>query len=83
MSQARAAAAVAMRDQGVDIRHSQVVITCQPSPGNCLAPESVISVDVGYPVALPLIPELLGGNRPSIRVEAKHSVPYGTFREDR
>lgn len=83
MSQARAAAAVALRDQGVEVGRSQVLITCRPDPANCLSPESMISVDVAYPVALPLIPEILGGNRPSIQVAATHSVPYGTFREDR
>ena len=83
MAHARSAAAVAMRDQGVDVERSQVVITCRPAPSNCLAPGSVIDVDVAYPVALPLLALALGGNRPSIRVEAKHSVPYGTFREDR
>jgi hypothetical protein len=29
------------------------------------------------------MPDVLGGDRPSIRVEAEQSVPYGTFREDR
>lgn len=83
MSRARAAAAVALRDQGVEVGRSQVAITCRPAPDNCLAPGSVIDVDVAYPVALPLMPSALGGNTPSIRVEAAHSVPYGTFREDR
>ena len=35
------------------------------------------------PGRLPLMPAALGGNTPSIRVEAEHAVPYGTFREDR
>lgn len=83
ISRARAAAAVALADQGVEVARSTVVISCRPQPGNCLAPGSVIDVDVSYPVALPLIPSALGGQRPSIRVQAAHSVPYGTFREDR
>ena len=29
------------------------------------------------------MPDALGGNTPSIRVESEHSVPYGSFREDR
>jgi hypothetical protein len=29
------------------------------------------------------MPAALGGNTPSIRVEAEQSVPYGSFREDR
>lgn len=83
MSRARAAAAVALADQGVDVSRSSLSITCRPQPGNCLSPGSVIDVDISYPVALPLMPDALGGNTPSIRVEAAHSVPYGSFREDR
>jgi len=83
MDRARAAASVSMQDQGIDIGRGRVVITCRPQPGNCLAPGSVIDVDVAYPVPLPLMPSALGGSTPSIRVEAAHSVPYGTFREDR
>lgn len=26
---------------------------------------------------------VLGGQRPGVRVEAEHTVPYGTFRENR
>ena len=80
---AEAAAAVALEDQGLELGRSDLVLTCRPDPTNCLAPGSVIDVDVSYPVRLPLIPAALGGNTPSIRVEAVHSVPYGTFREDR
>jgi hypothetical protein len=29
------------------------------------------------------MPDALGGNTPSIRVAADHTVPYGSFREDR
>lgn len=80
---AHAAAAVALRDQDVLITRSSVVVSCRPAPSNCLAPGSVIDVAVAYPVALPLLPSALGANTPSVRVEAAHSVPYGTFREDR
>ena len=40
---------------------------------------AVMMVQLG----LPLVPAALGGNTPSIRVEAEHAVPYGSFREDR
>ncbi len=83
MSRARAAAALTLQDQGVDVSRSSVVISCRPQPGNCLAPDSVIDVNVSYPAALPLMPAVLGGNTPTIRVQAAHSVPYGSFREDR
>ncbi len=81
--QARAAAAVAMADQGIDLRDAAMTVTCDPDPRDCLSPGSVVHVRLGMPVPLPLMPDALGGNAPSIRVEATHSVPYGTFREDR
>lgn len=83
MDLARTAHEVALGDQDLDVTRSVLAVTCRPDPGNCLAPGSVIDVEVTYPVALPLVPAALGGNTPSIRVEAVHSVPYGTFREDR
>ncbi len=80
---AATAAAVALGDQHLDETRSRLQVTCEPDPANCLAPGSVITVEVAYPVALPLMPTALGGSTPSIRVEAVHRVPYGTFREDR
>jgi hypothetical protein len=79
---AREAAAVALGDQRVEPAAVQVVITCRPT-GDCLAPGSVVVVDVRTQVRLPLMPSVLGDGAPSIRVDAAHTVPYGTFREDR
>jgi Flp pilus assembly protein TadG len=80
---ARAAAAVALRDQAVDIEDVAMVVRCQPQPSNCLAPGSTISVLLRHQVRLPLAPDALGGQAPSFRVEADHTVAYGEFREDR
>jgi Flp pilus assembly protein TadG len=80
---ARAAAAVALADQGLDLARGTLSLDCRPDPGDCLSPGSVIRVDVGYPVSLPLMPRALGDNTPSIRVQAEHTVPYGSFRERR
>jgi Flp pilus assembly protein TadG len=82
-SRARAAAAVALEDQGASPSRATTQLTCTPDPDNCLSPGSVIHVRMTYPVSLPLMPDALGGNTPSIRVESEHSVPYGSFREDR
>jgi hypothetical protein len=81
-ARARAAAAVSMADQDLG-RQRQLEIGCRPDPGNCLAPGSVVVVEVSYAVPLPLLPAALGGQRPSISVEAEHTVPYGSYREDR
>jgi Flp pilus assembly protein TadG len=80
---AAAAAALALRDQHLEVRRRSLEVACAPDPGDCLAPGSVVTVAVGYPVPLPLFPAVLAGQRPSLRVEAEHAVPYGTYREDR
>ena len=80
---ARAAAAVALEDQSVDIDDVSMVVRCEPQPGNCLAPGSTIRVVLRHQVRLPLAPDALGAQAPSIRVEADHTVAYGEFREDR
>lgn len=82
-ARAHAAAQVALADQGLDIGEAVLDTTCEPDPRNCLSPGSVIRVRMAYQVSLPLMPDVLGGDRPSIRVEAEQSVPYGSFREDR
>ena len=76
----RAAGAVALDDQGVDPERTAISISCR---GGCLQPGSVVRVDVRTQVRLPLMPPIFGDHPPSIRVDAAHTVPYGTFREDR
>lgn len=82
LDRARAAAQLAFTDQGLDEAARAMQITCRPDPGNCLAPGSVVTVTVGYQVPLPLLPSTLGEQRPSVRVEAEHAIPYGTHRAD-
>jgi len=82
-ARAVAAASVALRDQGVDPGQVQIEVHCTPLPDNCLSPGSLIEVDVHHQVTLPLAPTALGGDAPSFRVDASHTVAYGTFREDR
>ena len=80
---ARSAAQVALEDQGLDLSGGVVALSCDPDPRDCLSPGSVVHVRMTMSVALPLMPDALGGNTPSIRVDAEHTVPYGSFREDR
>jgi Flp pilus assembly protein TadG len=82
-AQARAAAAVALRDQDIDPAQVSLRVSCRPLPGDCLAPGSLISVALSHQVRLPLAPSALGAQAPSFRVEASHTVAYGTYREDR
>lgn len=83
LAQGRAAAAVALRDQGLDLERGTLVLTCRPDPRHCLTPGSVIEVRLAYHVDLPLMPSALGGDTPSIAVSSSHQVPYGRFREAR
>ncbi|MGH3495966.1 MAG: hypothetical protein ACRDP1_00680 [Nocardioidaceae bacterium] len=80
---ARQAAQIALADQGVELVPGALVITCRPEPTRCLSPGSLVTVTVSVQEALPLVPRVLGGGAPSVRVSASHTEPYGTFREDR
>lgn len=80
---ARQAARVTLRDQRLEVDEVVMSVRCSPVPDNCLAPGSLISVDMRHQVRLPLVPSALGGGAPTIRVEGSHTVAYGTFREDR
>ena len=80
---ARAAAAVALRDQDIGMEAVELQVHCRPVPGNCLSPGSLIRVELRQQVRLPLAPAALGGGAPTFRVAADHTVAYGTYREDR
>lgn len=76
--QARSAASVALRDQGV-MGEFELSIACDPGP--CLSPGSVATVTVVAQVPMPFVPSALGGERPSFRVESVHRVPMGKYVE--
>ena len=78
-----ARARAAAEDQRIDPEAVDLAVSCRPEPGNCLAPGALIQVRLRHQVRLPLAPSALGGEAPSFRVEAAHTVAYGTFREDR
>ncbi|HET7683966.1 MAG TPA: hypothetical protein VFK34_09910 [Marmoricola sp.] len=80
---AEAAASLAFRDQGIDAQDFELRLTCRPEPTACLSPGSVVMAEIHSAVALPLVPAALGGNTPSIGVDAVHQSPYGQFREAR
>jgi hypothetical protein len=62
---------------------TELVVSCRPDPAACLSPGSVVTIEVRSAARLPLVPSALGGGAPVIRVAARHSAPYGTFREAR
>lgn len=81
--QARAAATLALRDQGITGGEIDVDISCTPQPTHCLSPGSVITVVVRTQVVLPMAPQVFGGQAPSFRVESVHRVPFGRYVEER
>ena len=79
-ARAEAAARRALADQGVD-EPLDVRISCSPYPHDCHSGTSVITVVVASRVDLPLLPDFLGGDAPSIALDATHTVPIGQFQE--
>ena len=75
---ANRAATVALGDQRVE--DATVVITCSPTPADCLTPGSSVRVVVRMTQALPLTPTALGDQVAPITVDSTHVEPYGTFR---
>lgn len=80
LRRAREAARVALADQGVAVV-PRVRVTCTPYPGDCHGGGSVVTVAVHSAVALPLMPPVLGGRRPSFALDASQTVPVGQFQE--
>ncbi|UPK76203.1 hypothetical protein MU582_06060 [Nocardioidaceae bacterium SCSIO 66511] len=80
---ANRAARTALADQGIGATGVDVDVSCQPSAASCLTPGSSVTVIVTVRQRLPFAPDVLGRGAPAITVDARHSEPYGTFREDR
>jgi hypothetical protein len=78
---ALAAAAVAMRDQGVELRPSNLEIVCRPTPQSCLEPGSSVEVSIHLQVGLPFVPTIYGDPPASVSVDASHRETYGIYRE--
>jgi hypothetical protein len=83
LTRARAAARLALEDQGVHDVTPEVTVTCTPYPTDCHQGTSVITVAVHSRVVLPMMPSALGGARPSFALDATSTVPIGQFQEVR
>jgi hypothetical protein len=77
--QARAAAAVALADQGLGESDWTIEVGCPPL-SDCHVGGAVVMVRIETQVALPFIPEFLGGAA-KFRLEAEHHVPIGQYQE--
>ncbi|MET1039019.1 MAG: hypothetical protein ABW075_12145 [Aeromicrobium sp.] len=78
---ARAAARIALDDQGLDA--ADVTVTCLPTPAECLEPGSSVRVVVRAVQPLPLTPSALGSQLGGVTVDSTHTEPYGSFRSAR
>lgn len=77
---ATAAARQALLDQGLPADAPlDVEVSCSPYP-NCHGGTSVITVRVSSRVDL-LVPDVLGGGRPTFALDATHTVPIGQYQE--
>ena len=77
--QAQEAAAVALADQGVAESGWQLKITCG-GLADCHTGGAVVTVRITSGVALPFIPDLLGGGA-TFALSARHDVPIGQYQE--
>ena len=77
--QATAAAAVAMADQGLGDTSWDIHVSCGDLP-DCHVGGAVITVRVETHVALPFVPDFLGGQT-AFALDAEHDVPIGQYQE--
>lgn len=74
-----AAAQLAFSDHGIELPANALRITC--TEGECLAPGSVVDVDLAWSVPLPWLPGSLAADVPArIPIEATHRVPVDDYR---
>ncbi|CAN5332312.1 hypothetical protein BH09ACT12_BH09ACT12_13620 [soil metagenome] len=78
---AEAAARQSLDDQGLEDVAVDVTVTCTPYPNACHSGTSVITVRVASRVVLPLMPDFLGGDKPSFALDSTHTVPIGRYQE--
>ena len=78
-ARARVAAQLAFADHGITLPPGALRITC--AEGECLAPGSVVEVDLAWSVPLPWLPGSLAADVPArVPIEATHRVPVDDYR---
>ncbi len=77
--QARAVAAVALADQGVE-QDWTMTVDCPPDDGNCHVGGAVIVIHIRTHVSLPFLPSFLGDDA-TFAVNGEHTVPIGQYQE--
>ena len=77
---ARAAAALALRDQGLELRPDDLSIDCSDDP--CLTAGGTVTIRIDTLVGLPFIPDVFGTLPASIAVHARHDELVDCYRAD-
>lgn len=54
----------ALADHGIEAGSASIAVTCSPTPANCLARRSFVTVTVDLEVPLPLVPPVIVGEFP-------------------
>jgi Flp pilus assembly protein TadG len=78
---ATAAARQVLADHGIADAPLAVSVRCSPYPSDCHSGTSIVTVRIDSAVALPLLPDVLGGGSPSFALHATHTVPIGRYEE--
>ena len=78
---ARAAAELALADQGIEDRDVGVTVTCEPYPQSCHSGTSVVTIRIDSSVQIPMLPVLLGSGSPRFALDATQVVPVGQYQE--
>ena len=79
-ARAAAAAALALRDQGLTLVPGTLAISCEAAP--CLTPGARVRVALDYTVELPLLPRALAGQPlGGIVVRGRHAQVVDEYRE--
>jgi hypothetical protein len=76
-SEARAAAALAFRDHGLDSSDGTLTLTCSADP--CLTPGATVTATYDTVVALPFLPSVGGHPLAGISIHAAHTVPVDSY----
>jgi Flp pilus assembly protein TadG len=80
-ARARQAAALALQDMQVPVTSGNLDLTAEAVNGAFLQPGSSVRITVRYSVALPFVPDVLGGPIASVPVKSIHTTPYGEYRQ--
>lgn len=73
---AHTAAAIALRDHGLELPATALRIQCS---GPCLQPETTVTMDLQWRMALPWLPEMLQGPT-AVPIQAAQTLPIDVYR---